>query len=102
MFLEKHVSLQGNNQVTDKELSRKCILSNKRITLLLFDCYSFVIRLIIEEQSNNKCKRIEKIIRLLRGNNRAVTRLKRCYHGQKTKQRTIADWEAASIGHNGL
>ena len=59
MFLEKHVSLQGNNQVTDKELSRKCIISNKKITLLLFDCYSFVIRLNIEEQSNKKCEKIE-------------------------------------------
>lgn len=51
MFLEKHVSLQGNNQVTGKELPRKCIILNKRITLLLFDCCSFVIRFNIEEQS---------------------------------------------------
>ena len=59
MFLEKHVSLQGNNQVTNKELPRKCIILNKRITLLLFDCYSFVIRLNIEEQSNKKREKIE-------------------------------------------
>ena len=58
-FAEKSVSLQGNNQVTGKELPRNCIISNKRITLLLFDCYSFVIRLNIEEQSDKKCKKIE-------------------------------------------
>lgn len=58
-FAEKSVFLQGNNQVTNKELPRKCIISNKRITLLLFDCYSFIIRLNIEEQSNKKCEKIE-------------------------------------------
>ena len=59
MFLEKSVSLQGNNQVTGMELPRQCIVSNKGIPLLLFDCYSFVIRLFIEEQSDKRYENIE-------------------------------------------
>ena len=75
---------------------RQCYYSI--VIRLLFDCYSIIERRTIEYKTRKD-----------RGKSSAVTRqgygcygTKQCYHGKKTIQRTITDWETAPVGHNGL